>query len=226
MKLAAHEPAYLPPISFFQKLVLCDVFVLADDFQFSSRGNINRTRIKTSAGPAWMTVPILTKGRQRQLIGQVEINRTRRWRRRHWRTLRVNYTYAAYFDQFADELETVYARDWRLLIELNLALIAFLLRSLGLQKPILRSSAFSLRSRGNERLFDLLAATKCKSYLADPIFTDRLHPDEFHAAGYELSFLQSQTRRYHQQFGDFVENLSCIDLLFNEGPDALSFLTG
>ncbi|NIV92323.1 hypothetical protein GWN42_05845, partial [candidate division KSB1 bacterium] len=110
MFLAAHQPAYLPDLTFFYKMSVADMFVLADTLQFSKHGAINRAKIKTARGINWLTVPVLTKGREGQSIAEVEINGAQAWQHKHWKTLVVNYTYAAYFEKYADFFANLYEK--------------------------------------------------------------------------------------------------------------------
>ena len=61
MIVAAHQPNFAPWLGFFDKAVAADVLVLLDTVQFIKRGYQNRTRIKSSTGPQWLTVPVISK---------------------------------------------------------------------------------------------------------------------------------------------------------------------
>ncbi len=224
MKLAAHQPCYLPSISFFHKFILADVFVLANDYQFTTHNALNRARIKTVQGQSWLTVPVLTKGRSGQSINSVEINRDQKWKEKHLRTLHINYIYAAFFEQYIDALEVIFRKQWRWLVDLNMELISFIETSLGLEKEIRLSSDMSFEGRGSQKLIEMLEHTGCTTYLANQDLADYLCNEDFKVAGYKLNLIDYKPPVYHQQFDDFVTDLSCIDLLLNEGPDSLDIL--
>ena len=57
MILAAHQPHYLPWLGYLYKMATCDVFVHLDDVQYKKREFQNRNRIRTHAGPKWLTAP-------------------------------------------------------------------------------------------------------------------------------------------------------------------------
>lgn len=225
MILAAHHPCYLPPIVCFYKMCHADVFVLTDDFQYSTQGEINRARIKTAAGPQWLTVPVLTKGRPRQKVSEVEINQQQHWQRKHWKTIRLNYAFAAYFEQYAEPLQQLYGKEWRRLIDVNLALVDWMRRSLDISKEIVMSSALNLSGDGVSKLIEMTRILGCDAFLAEMNYRDYLSAARFARAGTELRFFQFETPEYHQQFGEFVPGLSSIDLLLNEGSAARDFLS-
>ena len=52
------QPGYLPWLGFFDQFRRSDVFVYYDDVQYDKHGWRNRNRIKTQAGPLWLTVPV------------------------------------------------------------------------------------------------------------------------------------------------------------------------
>jgi len=218
-KLAAHQPCFLPSIAFFRKLLSVDIFVIADDYQFTTNAAINRTLIKAPRGAAWLTVPVLTKGLGRQRINQISINNGIAWQARHKRTLEVNYCYAPYFEQFCDDLFLFFEHEWCRLVDLNLALITFLARMLNIPTTIVRSSGLPLLGKSNCRLYEMLQQTDCATYVADMDLQSHLSVAEFERNGFNLEFVDyyQATETYHQQFASFVAGLSIVDLLFNEG---------
>ena len=60
--LAAHQPNFLPWLGLFHKVGQADVWVLADDVQYSRGSLTNRNRIRTADGWQWLTVPVLDAG--------------------------------------------------------------------------------------------------------------------------------------------------------------------
>lgn len=217
MILAAQHPNYLPLWGFFYEMSQADIFVLVDDFQYTKHNYINRTKIKTAQGFQWLTVPVFTKGQRRQLIHQVKVDVSQNWRRKHWKTLFVNYKYAAYFEEYANFFENVYNTPWSYLIDLNLEIIEFIRNKLNISTRVYLSSALNVSGKGNRRLLNILEKLSCETYLS---YLDRKSdPDQqvFEKSGIKIKFISSKLIFYHQQFADFISNLSIIDLLFNEG---------
>lgn len=221
MILAAHHPCYLPDVRFFYKAFCADVLVLADDMQYSTGADINRTRIKTAAGVRWLTVPVLTKGLGAQRIGEVKINPAVNWQKKHWKTLTVNYRYAAYFDKYRDFLEGVYREDYRYLLDLNSRLLNFLIEELHVSTKIVCASQIKSAKRGVRRLLEYLQAFDCDIYLVEPKYAEYLQRQ---APAMRLQTLECVHPVYYQQFGDFAPGLSAFDLLMNEGPGSREIL--
>ena len=58
MRLAAHQPQYLPWLGYFHKMDGADLFVLLDTVQYKKNEWQNRNRIRTATGWQWLTVPV------------------------------------------------------------------------------------------------------------------------------------------------------------------------
>ncbi len=224
MILAAQQPGYLPGLSFFYKMAVADIFILADDVQYTSHGSINRTRIRHAGGVQWLTVPVLTRGRGKQRIHEVEIARDIHWRQKHLKTLWVNYKNAAYFEKYIDFFEGIYHDDWYKLLDLNLAGIEFIREALNLDCKLILSSTLQIPTRGSQKIVDMARRLGCHAYLVERSLQNYLDEARFNSAGIELVYFNYQTPPYHQRFPGFVPGLSVVDLLFNEGDASKSIL--
>jgi hypothetical protein len=226
MTLAVLQPGYLPDFSFFAMLAAADVVLLADDLQYSTRSNLNRTRIKTANGAHWLSVPVLSRRRLGQTIVAVEIDNHREWRTRHWRTLVVNYGPAPYWDRYERALQELYARSWTHLLALNQALIAMMAEELGVAAPAGLTSQVPTRPGRSDKVVYLLRAWGCDIYLVLRREQHLVDGDTLAQQGLSLRPVDVVEPVYHQLFGTFVPGLSVLDLLMNEGPAAVRLLRG
>ena len=222
MKLAADTPNYIPKLGFFVKMALADHFALADDQLFRQQSPTCRTAIKSASGKQWLTVPVLH--RPQQLICEVQIDNQRRWRQKHFKTLTVNYAYAPYFPYFIDFFDSLYQKQWRFLLDLNLTIIEYIRDILRIESGIVQTNSLSLNGDVSQRTIDLCRARACNSYLASPEIARLLKKDAFTGASIEIDSITWKEPLYRQQFGDWIPGLSVIDMLFNEGPEAIWIL--
>ena len=81
MKVAIHQPQYLPWLGYLDKLDSADVFIILDTVQFKKHEWQNRNRIRTKEGWQWLTVPIIDRFPER--IDRVEVNAGVDWSRKH-----------------------------------------------------------------------------------------------------------------------------------------------
>jgi len=132
-------------------------------------------------------------------LGAVQLDASPRWRNNHWRTIQSAYQKAPFFEFYADELRNILFERHRLLFDFNKSLLSFCLRSLKLNIPI--AETLSYQKDYPTGVVDQRNAINAKK----PHFARSLY----------------QPVEYTQVFGNaFVENLSVIDLLFCEGPNA------
>jgi hypothetical protein len=218
--LCADALSYLPPISFFARAALADAYFVADDIQFSTNGFCHRAKIKTSDGVRMLSLPVLTKGRGAQHINQVEIDGSRHWQRRHWRSIGVNYCHAAYFEQFADEIQALFQKQYKFLHEVNLAFLRALWRWLEMPSTLRLTSEFPALLKREKRLIELAQKTGASIYLCDEGYRKVLSPEIFAEAGLRVCFADFSGADYFQPFGNFQPGLSMLDLLLNEGSRA------
>ncbi|MDZ7289176.1 MAG: WbqC family protein [candidate division KSB1 bacterium] len=213
--LAAEILSYLPSENFFVLAASADIFVVADDIQFSTSGNANRTRIKTVTGTQWLTIPVLSKGRGLQKLNEVEIDSTRPWQRQHWRTIEFNYHNAPFFGELADGLAELYQRPFRKLADASWAFLEFIWKALGWEDLPKRSSELGITATGEARLEELAKRMNAEVYLAHERYRAVVRPERMSEV--RVQFVHWDLPPYHQQFDAFVGGLNILDLLFNEG---------
>ena len=225
--LAAHQPNFLPWLGLFHKVEQADVWVLADDVQYSRGSLTNRNRIRTASGWQWLTVPVLTRGRGRQQICDVQTEPDGDWRRKHCQSLRWHYGHAPFFDAYAPAIEGLYAGAGPQLIDLNVALLRHLLQLLEVEVEVRFSSQMDLPNERTSRLVDMAKSCDCQVYLAGGVASKAyLDGEAFAAAGIECRFTPFEHPVYPQCHAGFVAEMSVVDLLFNCGPQSREVLFG
>jgi len=222
MKIAIHQPNYLPWAGFFYKMSKSDIFVLLDNVQYEKNGPTNRTKIKTSQGAILLTLSI--KRKFPQLINEAELINFRRDKEKHFKAIEFNYRKAKYFNYLFPELKKILEKNWQNLSDLNIELIKFIKEKLNIKTKIEIASDFGISGKGDELLINI-----CKKFGADIYFSGRggqKYQDEekFKAAGIKLEYTDFIHPVYPQLWGDFIPGLSVIDLLFNCGNDSSNVL--
>jgi len=222
--LVALQPGYIPWLGFFDQMRRSDVFIYYDDVQFDKNGWRNRNRIKTHRGPQWLSVPVRQSGRMGQRICDVEIVRADAWAQRHLRSIRESYAQAPFLRLYCDELAEILQRDWHLLAELDIAVVALMCRWLGLGRRIFRSSELDIAGGKSERLINLCRHVGADRYLSGNSARDYLDTGLFAAANIAVEWQEYAHPSYPQLHGAFVPFMSTLDLLFNVGPESLEVI--
>ncbi len=215
--MAAHQPNYLPWIGYFHKILKSDVFIFLDHVEYSRRSFINRNRVKGPKGAIWLTVPVKVRNKER--IMDVKIDNTRDWRRKHMLTLKSFYGKAPYFDEIFPLFEEVYQRDWEKLAELNIEMIMRIVELLGLNAEFVRSSTLDPRGKKMEMIIDLCKKVNANIYFSGKGARNYQDEEVFKANGIKLIYQDINVPSYPQRFGEFIPNLSIVDMLFNIGVE-------
>jgi hypothetical protein len=216
--VAAHQPNFAPWLGFFDKALHADVLVLLDTVQFIKRGLQNRTRIKASGGPQWLTVPVISKGRYDQATRDVEVDETATWRAVHLRTLRSVLAKAPHRDTLLEAVEPVYARDdVHRLVDLNVALIRAVADRLGMTTRLVLASELEVSGSSTRLMVGLTRAVGGEVYLSGPTGREYLEPELFDATGIQLRYHEFVPFSYPQLHGEFLPGLSCLDYIANCG---------
>lgn len=222
MKIAIHQPNYLPWIGFFDKLDQVDIFVLLDTALYSKSGFINRNKIKTPQGDLMLTVPIKTKNKS---INETVIDYTSNWQRKHWKSIESNYRNSSFWNKYKDGFEYLYSQKWLTLSELNIAFIQHINYILAINTPTLIVSDFNkdfgVRNERNINIVKHLKGTEYLSGIGARAYNNEL---EFTKHNIILSYQSFNHPHYPQRFHTFIPNLSIIDMIFNCGPDTLPII--
>lgn len=222
MRVAIHQPQYLPWLGYLDKLDSADVFILLDTVQFKKHEWQNRNRIRTKDGWQWLTVPIIDRFPER--IDRVEINSRTDWQRKHCQALRLHYGKAPHWEPFGPELLGLLEKPWTRLAELNVSVTELICRHLALKTTRLLASSLPARDEPTDRLIDLCRAVGGTEYLAGQAGPDYMDVGRFAQAGIVMQVQTYQHPQYPQRHTPFVSHLSVIDLLLNCGPESLGIL--
>lgn len=233
MILVAHQPEYLPYIGFFYKVRKADKFLFVDHVQFQKEGFQNRNKIRTGLGPdgwTWLTIPVITKNKSSQKISGVEIDNSRFWAKKHWKSICLSYHKAPFFNKYKDFFEQIYSKKWEKLADFNETIICYLFKELDIDIPIYKSSDYEFKGQKTDLLIEL-----CDKLDADTLLTgpgaeksgekSYIKEEEFKKNNLKHIFSDFKHPVYNQQFEPFAPCMSVIDLLFNCGPESIKIIS-
>lgn len=223
MIIAIHQPNYLPWLGLISKIKQCDIFIVFDDVKLPRGKNfITRTKIKTVGGTKWIRVPVKEKSLM-HYIKDVQINYNLDWREEHWNKIYQNYKSATYFQKLHNRFEEIIKQEWDLLLDLNVELIKTILNILSIKTKVLFASEFGIKEKGTLKILELIKVVGGNQYLSGEgkgsmryvIGQENL----FSQNGIEVKCQEFIHPTYPQIHGEFVPNLSILDMIFNIGPD-------
>lgn len=222
IKVAIHQPQYLPWLGYFDKIDSADFFVFLDNVQFKKNEWQNRNRIKSMQGWQWITVPVYYNFGQK--INEIRIDNKVDWRRKHLQALISNYSKAPYFKEHREFLEETYSREWGFLTDINIWMIKNLALKIGIEKRFIIASELALSEDPTERLLDICRHLNADTYLSGKDGAKYMDIKRFQESGVKIVFQDYQHPMYNQLYGTFEACMSAIDLMFNYGPESIAIL--
>lgn len=227
MIVSIAQPAYLPWLGYFDRIVKSDLHIVLDTVQMERNTKTSftmRNRVRAAAGPVWLTVPVRRATDEREaLICNARIDGSH-WARKHWQTLSHSYRHAPGYDVARSMLEPLYQREWTLLNELLSASTTRLLAALGIETPLIHAGEFDVHSCKSQLVLDLCRAAGASTYLSGPFGRDYLDLADFERAGIAVVFHDYAHPVYTQIHGGFEPYMSVADLLFNHGAASRDIL--
>lgn len=223
-KIAILQSNYIPWKGYFDLINIVDEFIFYDEVQFTKNDWRNRNKIKTALGIQWVTIPVLHKNLS-QKIKDTEIANTN-WNRKHWNAISMSYSKAKYFMDYKKLFEELYeSLQTKYLSEVNYIFINQICKILGIKTKLSWSSDYKLIGGKTERLVSLCKQAEASFYFTGPSAKDYLDEELFKQEGIKIEYMDySNYPEYSQLYGSFVHEVSVIDLIFNEGHNAASYL--
>lgn len=187
--------AYMPSVEYVARLLREECIIDLGE-HYIKRSQRNRAQILSANGVMSLTVNVENANRPRQKIKDVRIDYSKRWQHQHWVSILSAYKSSPYFDHYAHLLEPYYKREWQYLADYNMEYLSTLLRLLGVDDKVNISEKYVAAREGD---LDLRPKhNEGSTFVAEPyfqVFSDRM---------------------------PFEANLSILDLLMCEGPQAVS----
>lgn len=227
MKCVILQPSYIPWRGYFDLIKRCDLFLFYDDVQYDTRGWRHRNRIKTPRGLEWLSIPVHSKGAQKNhtLISDVQIAWETSWTQTHLGKMRESYKNAPYFEQYIAILEEAFLVPPARLADLTIPLSEKIARELGITSTeFRRTSALGLEGKKTDRLIDALKKVGATHYLSGPSARDYIEAEKFASAGIALEYIVYDYPQYEQFYPPYDPGVTIFDLLFMQGPSAPGYI--
>jgi hypothetical protein len=188
---------YFGNLAYFKLLYNTEVIVFEQHEHFYKQQEINRFAILSANGKLELTVPVSKPFGSKTPIGKILVSNQQDWRKNHLKTLESAYSSAPFYEYYTYDIERFLEKSVGDLLSLNLASIELVSHWLDLTIPLQLSSS-------HEQTGDFI------DYRKGSFTTTKTEP------------------LYNQVFakkGLFVDQLSILDLIFNEGPMARNWIT-
>lgn len=200
-KILLH-PTYFGPVSQFAAMLKAKEVVFENEDNYQKQTYRNRMYIYGANGKLLLNIPIKHTGNKsgHQKYKDIKIENDFPWQKQHWRSLENVYRTSPFFEFYEDEFHPLYHQKFDFLMDFNYHTLELALECLQTDITFDKTSEFILKPRGIINGRSLVEAKSRKPPQLDP------YPQVF-----------------QEKFG-FLNDLSIVDLLFNEGPNAVNYL--
>jgi hypothetical protein len=200
MNILIH-PTYFPSISHFAAIVQAAKVTFEMEDNFQKQTNRNRTYIYSPNGIQLLNIPIKHSKTAHQKTKDIQIENDFDWQKQHFKSLEAAYRSSPFFEYFEDDLLPIFEKKHNFLMDLNLEVFDLITKCLRMKIEYTKTTEYFHEINSNEITdFRFLANGKKDS-----------------------SQFESYTQVFDDKFG-FINNLSVLDLVFNEGKFALDYL--
>ena len=186
---AVFPSAYFPCISYLKAYLAHEKRSIELFEHYPKQTLRNRCDIATSNGKLRLSIPIKKPFGSKSLMKDILIDQNAQWQKEHWRSIRTAYAGAPYFEEYAHDIKALINTEHRHLISLNASILEF--------------------------IYQVLDLTYIQEETSEYL-TSAIHDFRHYDFG-----KQKTSPNYIQVFNEsqgFIEDLSILDLLFNEGP--------
>lgn len=193
------HPTYFPSISHYVAMAAADSITFEVEDNFQKQTNRNRMYIYSPNGIQLLNIPVKHANKPNQKFKDTKIEHAFDWQKQHFKSLEAAYRTSPFFEYFEDDLRPIFEKKHTFMMDLNFQAMEILAGCLGMD----------------------LAYSKTQEYF---------HEVENYADFRKLADGKKDTASfepYTQVFGDrhgFINNLSILDLLFNDGRYAVDYL--
>lgn len=196
--------AYFAPVHFYARYLNHNEVYLEQHENFTKQTYRNRCELLTGNGKVALVVPVV-KGRGPKIsVKDIEVSYDTEWQHNHWQTIVSAYNSSPYFEYYQDEIEPFFQRKFRFLLDLNLKIHEIICEFIEVENKLILTEDFEKVPEGTLNLREEISP-KIKQ-----IIDAEFHPQQY---------IQVFAERF-----EFIPNLSILDLLFNEGPNAYDVL--
>lgn len=194
------HPTYFPNIAHFVALIKSKevVFEVCDNYQKQTYRN--RSDIYSANGKLLLSVPVSYTQKLRQKTKDVLISSVDNWQSKHLKSFDSAYRMSPFYEFYIDDLMPIFKTEFKYLLDLNLKCFELLTKALELEISTRLSEDFTISDNSSDDFRNLVNTKKNNAF---------------------------QFNKYTQVFTEkhgYINNLSILDLLFNEGPNAINYL--
>lgn len=221
MKVAIHQPHFLPWMGYFDKMAKADVYVLLDDVQLEDRSPMLRNKMLTRNGEIqYLTVHVNKKGYRTKLCREITLAYGEKWNEKVLKFLEMNYKHARFFPEVFPDICQLLTTQQLYLIDIQSAITSLMIKWLEIKTPIILQSTinYDVSKKKSELMLELTRTVGGDCYLSGQGAKKYMDDQQFEEQGIHVeyqSFTQPEYKPYNAR--QFIPQLSLLDMFLSCG---------
>lgn len=220
-KICIYQPNVFPPLHYFNRIMNSDVWVVLDDVQLNKKVGQTRVPLKINGLEHNFIIPVL--GGNRVKINTASIAYQPDWVSKFQTMLSYAYGKSPYFNTIWSAAAEYVDYHYRMNSSFLLFCEQFttdLLRKLGWQGEVVSSTGLAVNMKSSERIAEMVVQLNGTKYIGGGKgFEQYVNMEHFRNRNLSIIVQNWKCPEYPQSKGDFVSNLSILDLLANVSLD-------
>lgn len=222
--ISAHQPAYIPWLGYYHKLILSDTFVIMDDVQYEKNSFINRNKLLINGTDQWLTIPVKTKDYKSKTIKDIEILDSK-WKKKHLLSIEQNYKKQAFFCDVMSIMERNLKQDSNYLIDYTNHFLFESIEYLELNTELMMASQLNITEKKLQYVIELTQKLEGDVFIFGAQGRNYAKEEVLIENGINPYFQDFQQPKYDQNQEEFVPYLSILDAMFRLGKKTKSLIT-
>ncbi|WP_347173860.1 WbqC family protein [Polaribacter uvawellassae] len=192
-------PTYFSPISQYITIVNTDKVLFEVEDNFQKQTYRNRCYIYGPNGKQLLNIPIKhTSTSSKKKTKDTLVDNSVSWQSQHLKSIQIAYRNSPFFEFYEDDLLPIFSKKYKYLLDINIDTYLFITDALQISQAYKKMEEYQSSNKNDYRFL-------------------------VNAKQEHKGIFKPYIQMFDDKFG-FIKNLSILDLLFMEGPNAISFL--
>lgn len=191
-------PTYFPSISHYIAMINAKTVTFEAEDTFQKQTNRNRMYIHSPNGIQMLNISVKHDSTNSQ-FKDIKIDNQNNWQKNHFKSLEAAYKNSPFYEYFVDDFRPLFEKKHEFMLDLNFEIFELVNDALGISIPFEKTTEYFHEVTDKTDFRHLVNGKK------------------------DITQIEPYTQVFEDKNG-FINNLSILDLLFNEGRYAVDYL--